>query len=150
MPDQLSRYRLILLPVSGSESSLGAAAHAAMLARAMDATVAILGVIDTSDGFSFGAEGMAAYQRLRAATQMAIEAASAVIRAAGVGRVEHLIMDGVPAEAILEVADEQGADLIVLGVRAMLGDNSSGRVIGHVIQHARRPVLIVPTERKSR
>ncbi|HEY8293399.1 MAG TPA: universal stress protein [Thermomicrobiales bacterium] len=146
MPDQAARYRLILLPVRGSEAPT-AAMHAAMLARETDATVAILGVIDTSDGFSFGAEGMTAYQRLRTETQSAIEAASASLRAASVARVEHLIMDGIPAEAILDVADEQGADLIVLGgARAML--DSTASVVAHVIRHARCPVLIVPTERK--
>lgn len=147
----MPRYRLILLPVDGSDASDTAAAHAAMLARATDAAVAILAVMDTSAGFSFGAEGMAAYQRLRAEAQAAIEAASAAIRTASVARVEHLIMDGVPAEAILEVADEQGADLIVLGgARAMLGGISSDRVVGHVVQRARCPVLIVPTERTPR
>ncbi len=149
MVDTLPRYRLILLPVNGSEASLFAAAHAAMLARATDAAVAILAVMDTSAGFSFGAEGIAAYQRLRMAAQAAIEAASVVIRRAGVARVEHLIMDGTPGAAILEVADEQGADLIVLGgARAMLGDTSSDSIAAQIVRHARCPVLIVPAERK--
>lgn len=144
----MTPYRLILLPVHGAEASF-AAAHAAMLARATDATVAILAVMDTSAGFAFGAEGMAMYQRLRVEAQAAIEAASAVVRAAGVGRVEHLIMDGTPSTAILDVADEQGADLIVLGsARAMLDGTLSESVIGHVVRHARCPVLIVPAERK--
>jgi nucleotide-binding universal stress UspA family protein len=147
----MPRYRLILLAVDGAEASTAAAAHAAMLARATDAAVAILAVMDTSAGFSFGAEGMAAYQRLRVGARAAIEAASAVIRAAGVARVEHLIMDGTPGVAIPEVADEQGADLIVLAAeRAMLDGTSSESIAAYVIQHARRPVLIVPTERKPR
>ncbi len=128
---------------------MSAAKHTAILACAMDATVAILAVMDTSAGVSFDAEGIAAYQRLRAEAQAAIEAASAVICGAGVARVEHLIMDGTPGTAILEVADEQGADLIVLGgARAMLDDISSESIIGHIIRHARCPVLIVPAERK--
>lgn len=147
--NHMPRYRLILLPVDGSEASLSATKHAAMLARVTDAAVAILAVMDTSAGFSFGAEGIAAYQRLRADAQAAIEAANAVIRNAGVARVEHLIMDGTPGAAILEVADEQGADLIVLsGARAMLGDTSSESSTVHIVRHARCPVLIVPAERK--
>ncbi|MHB8646404.1 MAG: universal stress protein [Thermomicrobiales bacterium] len=145
------RYRLILLSVRGTEASLVAAAHAAMLARATDAMVAILAVMDTSAGFSFGAEGMAAYQQLRREAQEAIEAASAVIHTAGVARVEHLIMDGTPGDAIVAVADEQGADVIVLGgERAMLDGTSSESIVGQVIRHARCPVLIVPAERKPR
>ena len=149
MANQLPRYRLILLPVDGSADGAAVIAHAAILACAMDATVAILAVMDTSAGFSFDTGGIATYQRLCAAAQTAIEAASAVIRGAGVARVEHLVMDGTPSTAILEVADEQGADVIVLGgARAMLDDTSSESIIGHVTRHARCPVLIVPAERK--
>lgn len=137
-------YRLILLPVDGADDGL-ATAHTAMLARATEATVAILAVIDTSAGFAFGAVGMAAYQRLRSEAQAAIETASAALRAAGLVRVEHLIMDGPPGAAILEVADEQGADLIVLGGgRAMLDSTTSEGVAAHIVRHARCPVLIVP------
>jgi len=145
------RYHLILLPVDGSAAAQTPALHAAALGHATGATVAILGVIDTSAGFQFSAEGLARYERLRAEAQAAIEAASVIVRGAGVARVEHLIMDGVPQEAIIEVADEQDADLIVLGGgRAMLDDTSSEGVVIHVLRHARRPVVIVPTERKPR
>lgn len=147
MSNQLARYRLILLPVDGSAGASAAATHAAMLAQATDATVAILAVIDTSAGFSFGTEGMAAYQRMRNEAQAAIEAASATIRAAGVARIEHLIMDGTPGAAILEVADEQGADLIVLGARAMLDGAALESVAAHIVRDARCPVVIVPRER---
>lgn len=146
---QAPRYHLILMPVDCTEAAQAAAAHAAALCHAMGATLAILGVIDTSAGFQFTAEGMARYDRLRAETQAAIEAASAATRGLGVARVEHLIMDGTPREAILEVADEQGADLIVLGAgRAMLQDNPSESLAQYVLGHARCPVLIVPAERK--
>jgi len=142
---QLPRYRLILLAVGGSADSAVATAQATMLARATEATVAILAVIDTSAGFAFDAVGMAAYQRLRNEAQAAIETASAALRVAGLVRVEHLIMDGAPGAAILEVADEQGADLIVLGGgRAMLDSTTSEGVAAHVVRHARCPVLIVP------
>lgn len=148
MADQLPCYRFILLLV-GNAADASAAIHAAMLARATDAAVAILAVMDTSAGFSFDAEGMAAYQWLRGEAQAAIEAASAVIRGARVVRIEHLIMDGTPGAAMLEVADEQGADLIVLGsARAMLGDRSSDSIATHIVCNARCPVLIVPAERK--
>jgi nucleotide-binding universal stress UspA family protein len=70
--------------------------------------------------------------------QRAIQAASAIVRDADVRRVEHLIMDGIPREAILEVADEHGADLIVL--------SADGETVDHVIRDARCPILIVPRE----
>lgn len=146
---QPPRYRLILVPVGHADVPQPAAIHAAALGHATGATVAILGVIDTSEGFAFSAEGLARYDRLRAGTQAAIEAASATVRSADVARVEHLIMDGVPGEAIIEVADEQDADLIVLDAdRVMLDDASSQNVVAYVLRHARCPVVIVPAERK--
>lgn len=150
MRGQPPRYRFILLPITDAGGTPDAAVHAAALARATGATLAILGVIDTSAGFAFSAEGLSRYDRLRAETQEAIEATSGVVGGAGVARVEHLIMDGTPREAIVEVADEQGADLIVLGVaRAMLDDTASDSLVAHVLRHARCPVVIVPAERKS-
>src|SRR3954453_13996776 len=114
-------YRVVLVPVGDPATDAAAVRHGASLARATGATLAILGVIDTSAGFQFSAEGLARYDEARAATQAAIEAASAVARAVLTARIEHLIMDGTPHEAIIEVAEEQGADLIVLGAaRAIL------------------------------
>lgn len=145
-----SPYRLVLLPVDGGPATHVAAIHAAAIGHATGATVAILGVIDTSAGFQFSPEGLARYERLRAETQAAIEAASAVVRGVGMARVEHLIMDGTPQEAIIEVADEQGADLIVLGAgRAMLDHSSPESLVLYVLRHARCPVVIAPAERKS-
>jgi nucleotide-binding universal stress UspA family protein len=150
MYEQMTRYRLILLPVADSSEGTEAGAHAAALGHATGATVAILGVIDTSAGFEFSPEGLARYDWLRTETQAAIEVASAIVRGVGVARIEHLIMDGTPHEAIIEVADEQGADLIVLGgARAMLDDTSSESLVAYVLRHARCPVVIVPAERKS-
>jgi nucleotide-binding universal stress UspA family protein len=49
------------------------------------------------------------------------------------------------ADAIVERADELDADLIVLGARGLTGVRAFlGSVSNHVIQHAHRPVLIVP------
>jgi nucleotide-binding universal stress UspA family protein len=134
----IPRYRVILLPVDDPSGSERAAAHAALIAGMSGAAVAILGVIDTSAGFSFSAEGGAMYDHQRAEVQRAIEAASGILRGAGVRRVEHLIMDGMPREAILDVADEQGADLIVL--------SADRAVLDHLLHRARCPVMMVPRE----
>ncbi len=134
----MPRYRLILLPVDGTAGSERAAAHAALIAQMSGAAVAILGVIDVSDGFSFSEAGAAVYDRQRVATQAAIETASAIVCGAGVRRVEHLIMDGIPRAAILEVADEQGADLIVV--------SAGGAGAEALVRAARCPVLVVPKE----
>ena len=138
MPTPTPQYRLIVLPVDGADESRNAAAQAAYIAALSGAAVAVLGVIDMSAGFSFSAADAEEYDRRRAEAQAAIEAAGTIVRGAGVRRVEHLIMDGIPHEAVLEVAAEQGADMIV--VRA------GGEMPGYLARQARCPVLIVPKE----
>lgn len=58
-----------------------------------------------------------------------------------------IVREGVPAEKILEVAEKEQADLIVLGVRntkgIMLATHFRVTVAHHVISHATCPVLTV-------
>ncbi|MBM4067950.1 MAG: universal stress protein [Planctomycetes bacterium] len=60
-------------------------------------------------------------------------------------RVEHLLVDGDPATAILEIAQEQKCDLIVLGThgRTGLGRLLMGSVAEKVLREATCPVLTV-------
>jgi nucleotide-binding universal stress UspA family protein len=49
------------------------------------------------------------------------------------------------ADAILATADKLGVDLIVLGARGLTGVRAFlGSVSNHVLQHAHRPVLVIP------
>jgi nucleotide-binding universal stress UspA family protein len=49
------------------------------------------------------------------------------------------------ADTIIESADELAPDLIVLGARGLTGVSAFfGSVSTHVLQHASRPVLVVP------
>ena len=60
----------------------------------------------------------------------------------GVG---HLLLDGDPAEVIVETAAAQGADLVVLGThgRTGVGRLLMGSVAEQVLRKATRPVLTV-------
>jgi nucleotide-binding universal stress UspA family protein len=54
------------------------------------------------------------------------------------------------AEAIVERAEELDADLIVLGARGLAGVRAwLGSVSNHVLQHAHRPVMVIPAGRGS-
>jgi nucleotide-binding universal stress UspA family protein len=51
------------------------------------------------------------------------------------------------ADAIVERADELNVDLIVLGARGLTGIRAFlGSVSNHVLQHAHRPVLVIPAK----
>ena len=69
-------------------------------------------------------------------------------RAAGLVASSRVARRGVSIwETVLEQADEAGADLIVLGTRGLTGVKSMvlGSTSRAVLQHADRPVLIVPS-----
>ncbi len=140
---RLPQYRLILLPIDGSLAARHAATHAAALANALGATVAILAVMDTGGTLAFTPEATARYARLRTEAQAAIEEASKIMGGAGIPLVEHLIMDGVPATMIVETAAEVGADLIVLSVVRGGGGNMLDEIAAQVLHDSSCPVLFV-------
>ena len=65
-------------------------------------------------------------------------------RAAGV-RVNFLIWEGEPAEAIVDAARSEQVDLVVVGShgRGGVGRFFIGSVSDHVVRHAHCPVLVV-------
>jgi nucleotide-binding universal stress UspA family protein len=58
--------------------------------------------------------------------------------------IKHVRRDGVPTDEILKVADEESADLIILGQSGKRGIDRfiTGRVAQHVEKHAKVPVLV--------
>lgn len=75
-----------------------------------------------------------------------LEEAAREIRAAGV-EVEVFARQGDPADAILDVAEERGSDLIVIGNKGMTGAKRFllGSVPNKVSHHAPCSVLIIRT-----
>ncbi len=74
------------------------------------------------------------------------EGAGRARRSAGV-EVETLAREGDPADAILDVAEEKGADLIVVGNKGMTGAKRFllGSVPNKVSHHAPCSVMIIRT-----
>ncbi|HEY2160808.1 MAG TPA: universal stress protein [Solirubrobacteraceae bacterium] len=76
-----------------------------------------------------------------------LERAQSAAREAGVSEVETFARQGDAADAILDVAEERGADLIVVGNKGMTGAKRFllGSVPNKVSHHAPCSVLIVRT-----
>jgi nucleotide-binding universal stress UspA family protein len=76
-----------------------------------------------------------------------LESAAQQARGAGIEHVESFARQGDAADAILDVAEEQGSDLIVVGNRGMTGATRFllGSVPNKVSHHAPCSVLIVRT-----
>jgi nucleotide-binding universal stress UspA family protein len=78
-------------------------------------------------------------ERVDACTRSSMD----LLRAAGVNA-RMVVGFGVPSEEILRAADEEKADVIIVGKRgAGLTKALIGSVSEHVLKHAKRPVVVV-------
>lgn len=136
-------FRRILVGVDGSPASLRAVEVAGRLAQANDAMVCVVvafGAVSDVLGSPYWEEAVA--QRLEQA-QGVLDAALA--RLPTEIQVDTEVLQGPPAEVILEVAEQQQADLIVLGARGLGRLNMLlGSQTQKVLAHAPCPVLVVP------
>lgn len=138
-------FERILLAVDGSEHALHAACVAAELARAMKSEQ--LRIIVCFEGIpSYLGEPNCEKmldQRVLAANEILKQA---VDSAGNIPAEIHTeLIEGNPAEAIIEVATTRGSNLIVMGSRGL--GRLAGLVLGStsqkVVSHAPCPVLIV-------
>jgi nucleotide-binding universal stress UspA family protein len=123
--------RSVLLATDGSLHSQKASLQAASLAAAFGLPLTVVSVAEPHPGGTGVADAH-------------VEAALAAVRALAV-QAQGRVLEGRPSDAILRVADETGADLIVLGrrglnpvARLLLGSTSE-----QVAGRSNSPVLIV-------
>jgi nucleotide-binding universal stress UspA family protein len=138
----------IVVGTDGSERAECAVDRAGELARLLGAKIHVVSCYGkTSTGLSpaatRGAETGAPQQRTRA--QQYVDRAQQRLAPVGV-EVETHVWSGEPAEALVQIADEQHAQMIIVGNRGMTG---ARRVLGSVpnsVSHrAHCDVLIVAT-----
>ncbi|AGB39147.1 universal stress protein [Natronococcus occultus] len=138
-------YQELLLATDGSEGARRATDHAIELARQLDATLHIVSVSED------GPHAETKSDQMR--TDLEDEAAEALERAeekaTGHGiEVRETIRHGVPQEEIVDVAEDHGADLIVVGTvgRSGLDQLIVGSVAEEVVRNAPVPVVTVRDE----
>lgn len=148
----MAEYRTIIVGTDGSESSLRAVTKAAQIAAESDAKLIVASAYladegasgapdpDQSSGEGYKTEGNAAtYDMLREAAAMA--------RSAGARDVEERAVVGAAVDALVDLADEVQADLLVvgnLGVNTVTG-HLFGSVPKTVSRRANTEVMIVDT-----
>ncbi|MFC7068831.1 universal stress protein [Halobaculum lipolyticum] len=136
-------YDRILFPFDGSDGARRALDHAADLAAAVGATVQVLYVADTARDSvtTVGSEVVDALEREGVAS---VEEAERLLGGTGVD-VETDVVQGDPAESIVDYADRYRTDLIVLPSRGRAGAGLT--VLGSVTEKVNRlspvPVLTV-------
>ncbi len=138
-------YQHILLAADGSENALHAAKTAGNLARGMGSRILRIVVAFEPVPSYLGEPNMqsAISARMSEADKVLRKAQKAVGEI--LGEVHTEVLEGPPAEAILEVAKTRHVDLIVMGSRGL--GRLAGVLLGSqsqkVVQHATCPVLIV-------
>jgi len=138
-------YRHILVGVDGSDASAQAAAMAGRLAVELDAklTVVFARQLPAMPASPFGVT-MDLDRYWEAQERLASSQAAAVLDGLGVAwRLE--VRTGDPAVQLELAAEENGADLIVVGARGHSAAHRLllGSVSTRLLHHARRPVLVV-------
>lgn len=142
-------FKKILVPTDGSSQAAIAANTAAQLAKSQGAQVIGVYVIDPFPYIGIGdasAVGLQAYlTEAKAAASQALDAVGKVCAAEGVTFAGDTIERNVVYEGILETADAEGCDLVVMGSHGRQGIKALilGSVAQKVLTHAKVPVLIV-------
>ena len=146
-------FSSIIVGTDGSDTAAEAARHAIGLARGVGSNLAIVSAYELASDQRFGSETTQVPRDLqwtvgpRSDVLALLEQAKSEATAAGVVVVETFARQGDAADAILDVAEEQGADLIVVGNKGMTGAKRFllGSVPNKVSHHAPCSVLIVRT-----
>lgn len=134
----------ILVPTDGSSGSAEALERGISLAAKYDATLHALYVVDVRVGYDTGGAGV--IEPMQEAGEDAVSAAVEQANDAGVEDVTGEVVEGVPTRSILDYADENGVDLIVMGTHGRTGFEHFvlGSVTEKVVRLSDVPVLTVP------
>jgi len=142
-------FKKILVPTDGSATALSAAVTAAQLAKSQGAQIVGVYVIDPFPYIGMGEASLAGLQAYLAEAKsvagQALDALGKACAAEGVPFSGDTIERNVVYEGVIETAEAEGCDLIVMashgrkGVKALI----LGSVAQKVLTHAKMPVLIV-------
>jgi nucleotide-binding universal stress UspA family protein len=139
-------YEKILVPTDGSKGTNDAVEHALDIADKYDATVHALYVVNTSAYSTLPADSN--WESITAALEEEGKQATAEIaemmEESDVDTVRE-VEEGVPHKTILEYADDNGVDLIVMGTHGKTGLDRFllGSVTEKVVRASETPVLTV-------
>ncbi|QLH84490.1 universal stress protein [Halosimplex pelagicum] len=136
-------YDEILYPTDGSDGADAALEHALTLATAMDATLRVLYVVDTTY-LGSGAAEATTVESLRTASEEVVAETVETVTDRGVEATGE-IREGEPYREILADAEETGVDAVVMGTHGRRGLDRYllGSVTEKVVRAADVPVLTV-------
>jgi nucleotide-binding universal stress UspA family protein len=145
-------FARIVVGTDGSETAKRAVHEATELAKQTGASLGVVSAFDPVPGSRLREERLEAPSDIEHAVNpredvdAILREAAAEVEQAGV-KVNTYARQGEPADAILDVAEEQNADLIIVGNKGMTGAKRFllGSVPNKVSHHAPCSVLIIRT-----
>ena len=145
--------RSIVVGTDGSETATKAVREAAELAAQLNAGMEIVSAYEPVGTQRLKEEARQVPEDMqwmvspREDVEATLREATELAEELGVGKVRCHAREGDPADAILDVAEEQGSDLIVVGNKGMTGAKRFllGSVPNKVSHHAPCSVLIIRT-----
>jgi len=142
-----SHFKRIMIATDGSENAERAASYGINLAKAAGAEVDALYVISTQHAVTTRtvkgwSEGLEEY--LTNKGKAAINDVEKLGKEAGL-EVKPAFLKGIPADKILEYAQENNIDLIIMGTQGLTGIKKFliGSVAEKVVRHSTVPVMVI-------
>ncbi|WP_436935826.1 universal stress protein [Halovenus marina] len=139
-------YDDILLPTDGSTATVQALDHAVTIADDQNATVHVLYVVDRRNYLAADADVKDEIRRsLEEEGERALDDARIRLDEDGID-FRTATREGIPYRTIVEYADEEGMDLIVMGTHGKTGAErvaSLGSTTERVVKDSKIPVLVV-------
>jgi nucleotide-binding universal stress UspA family protein len=141
----MTRFEVILVPIDFSDHSTAALEIATEFAKAYGAKIRLLHCyrLDPADVSPDGVAASASYDRhIREAAARRLKESEEKLAVEGI-ETESSLSSAFPSEAITEMAQEIGADLIVMGTRGVVGLQHVmlGSVAERTVRLAPCPVL---------
>jgi len=145
----MEKYRKILVAIDGSESSMNALRESFKLATNEQSWITVVSVAPPYEGDL----AMTAIGNIQKAIKEPCE--KALLEAEKIAKAERALIktaceEGEPYERIIDLAEAENCDLIVLGRKGMsrIERVLMGSVTARVIGHSQRDVLVVPEDTK--
>jgi nucleotide-binding universal stress UspA family protein len=145
-------FKSIVVGTDGSDTATQAVRQAVDLAKSVGARLEVVSAYEPVPTQRLQEERLQAPEDMQWAispredVDATLEAAAKVAREAGV-EVAVFARQGDPADAVIDVAEEQGADLVIVGNKGMTGAKRFllGSVPNKVSHHAPCSVMIIRT-----
>ena len=136
--------RRVLVATDASATSAGAERAGVEIAAQVGASLVFVSVIDPSRLRLPGGLFHTRVDQVRSQREVALAGIVARARELGVAA-QFLIWEGEPGSSVIDAADAEGADLIVVGShnRGPIGRRVLGSVSSYVVRHARGQVVVV-------